>query len=272
MTVVFVVWGVFFAIWVCGRGESIYTLIQTMLSLFQGPSLAIILLGVLWWRATGKGALVGLIGGILMSTSLLTVDNFQNPALTAQDLKNPAGLVNKLNHPNDPVSTYLNEKLSEDSKQTLDLYEQSLLMNEKAPEGLRENLNEPIEMVQAEIEAAILGDINGLMGEENFYEEQRFSQIELDPEIQKYIQQNPKRKKLLQLNRLLLERAYPDEIEKNPHVLRPLLFQTEDPFLFIAWWSFCFAMLLTVVISLLTKPEPEEKLKGLVYRYRKESE
>jgi len=45
----------------------------------------------------------------------------------------------------------------------------------------------------------------------------------------------------------------------------PGLFVTEEPFLFVAWWSFVFAILVTVVISLLTKPEPEEKLRGLVW-------
>ena len=45
----------------------------------------------------------------------------------------------------------------------------------------------------------------------------------------------------------------------------PGLSVTEEPFLFVAWWSFVFAILVTVVISLLTKPEPEEKLRGLVW-------
>ena len=44
-----------------------------MLSLFQGPSRAIIILGVLWKRATGTGALVGLIGGVLFSALLMWV-------------------------------------------------------------------------------------------------------------------------------------------------------------------------------------------------------
>ncbi|NLN93558.1 MAG: sodium/solute symporter [Candidatus Hydrogenedens sp.] len=45
----------------------------------------------------------------------------------------------------------------------------------------------------------------------------------------------------------------------------PNLFTSEDPFLFVAWWSFVFALIVTVVVSLLTKPEPEEKLRGLTW-------
>jgi len=45
----------------------------------------------------------------------------------------------------------------------------------------------------------------------------------------------------------------------------PGLFPSEEPFLFVAWWSFVFALIVTVVVSLLTKPEPEEKLRGMVW-------
>jgi len=32
-------------------------------------------------------------------------------------------------------------------------------------------------------------------------------------------------------------------------------------------WSFILSLTLTIVVSLYTKQEPDEKLKGLVYRY-----
>lgn len=45
----------------------------------------------------------------------------------------------------------------------------------------------------------------------------------------------------------------------------PGLFPSEEPFLFVAWWSFVFAIVVTIVVSLFTKPEPEEKLRGMVW-------
>lgn len=45
----------------------------------------------------------------------------------------------------------------------------------------------------------------------------------------------------------------------------PGLFTSDDPFLFVAWWSFVFSLVVTVVVSLLTKPESEEKLRGLTW-------
>ena len=107
------------------RFESIYDLTQTLLSLFQGPILAIIILGMLWKRATGKAALIALVVGVIFSGTLMWV---------------------------------------------------------------------------------------------------------------------------------------------NSHASVPL-FQVSEPFLYIAWWSFVLSMVITVVVSLLTPPEPESKLKGLVYRY-----
>ncbi|MBX3177083.1 MAG: sodium/solute symporter [Candidatus Hydrogenedentes bacterium] len=47
----------------------------------------------------------------------------------------------------------------------------------------------------------------------------------------------------------------------------PGLFTSENPFLFVAWWSFVFSMVVTVVVSLLTPPESEEKLRGVTWSY-----
>jgi hypothetical protein len=43
------------------------------------------------------------------------------------------------------------------------------------------------------------------------------------------------------------------------------LFPSDDPYLFIAWWSFVFSVIVTLVVSLLTPPEPDEKIRGLVF-------
>jgi len=44
------------------------------------------------------------------------------------------------------------------------------------------------------------------------------------------------------------------------------LFTQEDPFLFIAWWSFVGSVVVTVVVSLLTEPHKPEDLRGLVWK------
>ncbi len=107
------------------RFESIYDLSQTILSLFQGPSLAIIVLGMLWKRATGKAALISLLSGVAFAGTLMWV---------------------------------------------------------------------------------------------------------------------------------------------NANASLPL-FQVSEPFLYVAWWSFVFSVVIVIVVSILTPPESKSKLKGLVYRY-----
>ena len=50
--------------------ETIYSAMQTMFSLFQGPTLALLLLGVFWKRTNSVGAIVGLVTGVLLSMCL----------------------------------------------------------------------------------------------------------------------------------------------------------------------------------------------------------
>jgi SSS family solute:Na+ symporter len=50
--------------------ETLYDVIQTLLSLFQGPTLAILLVGIFWRRATGWGGLAGLLIGFSLTFGL----------------------------------------------------------------------------------------------------------------------------------------------------------------------------------------------------------
>ena len=49
-------------------------------------------------------------------------------------------------------------------------------------------------------------------------------------------------------------------------VISAMLYITYDiTFFYVSWWSFAGAFIITVVISLITRPDPIEKLEGLVY-------
>ena len=43
------------------------------------------------------------------------------------------------------------------------------------------------------------------------------------------------------------------------------LFTIQDPFLYVSWWSFVVGFIVTIIVSLFTKPYSEERLAGLVY-------
>jgi Na+/proline symporter len=118
MTGVFIIVAAIAAPYLASERLGIYNFIQTMLSLFQGPTLALLLLGIIWRRTTGAAAVAGLVSGVLFCVMLHTADG---------------------------------------------------------------------------------------------------------------------------------------------------LFPSEDPFLFVAWWSFVFTLFVTIVVSLFTRPEPEEKIAGLTW-------
>jgi solute:Na+ symporter, SSS family len=50
------------------------------------------------------------------------------------------------------------------------------------------------------------------------------------------------------------------------YIFRASLFTIEEPFLYIAWWSFVGSVMITYVVSKFTKPYPIEMIRGLVYR------
>ncbi len=69
LTFAFIVFGVAFAPFT-EKFPGIYVAMQTLLSFFQGPTLATLLLGVLWWRSTGWGGLWGLVLGVISAVIL----------------------------------------------------------------------------------------------------------------------------------------------------------------------------------------------------------
>lgn len=71
-TVVLVAFGIGFALlYLRGSEESgVYAIFQTLMAFFQGPALAVLLLGIFWRRATGTGALVGFLCGMATSVGL----------------------------------------------------------------------------------------------------------------------------------------------------------------------------------------------------------
>lgn len=76
VTVALVVWAVLFAFLLTRLNEAsgIYAIFQTLMAFFQGPAFAVLLIGILWKRATGAAALVGLICGIATSVCLFSLN------------------------------------------------------------------------------------------------------------------------------------------------------------------------------------------------------
>jgi SSS family solute:Na+ symporter len=50
------------------------------------------------------------------------------------------------------------------------------------------------------------------------------------------------------------------------HIFKDILFTIEEPFLYVSWWSFVVGFIVTVSVTLFTKPYEDDRLIGLVYR------
>ena len=73
-TVGFVLWGVYFAFQMMSFGQSVYSLFQTLMSFVVGPTLGVLLAGMLSSRTASEGALVGFFAGLFTSVSLFTLN------------------------------------------------------------------------------------------------------------------------------------------------------------------------------------------------------
>lgn len=73
-TIGFVLWAVYFAFQMMVFGQGIYSIFQTLMSFLVGPTLAVILAGMLSTRTTSEGALVGFVGGVFTSVSLFALN------------------------------------------------------------------------------------------------------------------------------------------------------------------------------------------------------
>ncbi|MEJ7596243.1 MAG: sodium/solute symporter, partial [Planctomycetaceae bacterium] len=75
-TIVLVVWAIGFAfvLTVLKDDSGIYAIFQTLMAFFQGPAFAILLIGILWRRATGNAALIALLCGIGTAISLYALN------------------------------------------------------------------------------------------------------------------------------------------------------------------------------------------------------
>jgi SSS family solute:Na+ symporter len=76
VTAALVVWALCFAflLTLLGTESGLYAIFQTLMAFFQGPAFAVLLLGVFWRRATGRGAFAGLMAGIATSVLLYTLN------------------------------------------------------------------------------------------------------------------------------------------------------------------------------------------------------
>lgn len=110
----------------------------------------------------------------------------------------------RINQPREPVSTYLQGQLTPETKQLLTIYDGSRTQS-------------------AELQKNLAADLNRVLNDPNFYDEQRFNtanlpddeKIKLSEESKKMIEKRPTQgEALVRFNRKLLEDVYAGEISR----------------------------------------------------------
>jgi hopanoid biosynthesis associated RND transporter like protein HpnN len=133
---------------------------------------------------------------MLGAKALLFISDESPPTVSVGDIRDPASLAAKLKPPSDAVSSYLHGQLSTATRQALTNYQGTTA----DPAPLLETLT---------------NDLNRILGGPLIFEPQRFSRVALRAKTQQLLAEKPYGNKLAQLNRLLLEDAYPQEISRS---------------------------------------------------------
>jgi hypothetical protein len=117
-------------------------------------------------------------------------------------------LADKLIKKSDPVSAFINERLDSKTKASLNEYFSAKKKSLEQEQVLLTDL---------------AADFNKITAEKSIYDEKLFHNVKFRPETDDLRKTDPSGQKLVQLNRLLLEDAYPIELSRKPgNSLRPL--------------------------------------------------
>jgi len=169
--------------------------------------------------------------GLAALTFIIDVLKQPNSFLCVDHLKDVNSLIVKLRNGRDPLSRYLKEKFSKETKERLDRYKGS---------------TPPSKLLKSEL----IGELNKQLKDQSLYDKQRFEQVIFTDRTKKLINQNPKKEKdVRRLNRLLLEEAYQHEIAMLKEKRKPIkIFNLE---IYREYFSLVYGILFGVFILIL---------------------
>jgi hypothetical protein len=128
-----------------------------------------------------------------LDLALTASGDLSSSTFSVADFADFASFASKLKQPGRPVDTWLAGQLSPTTT--------TILANYQGPGP-----------DTAPLQEALVQDLNGILRASSIYDGQRFNGVTLRPTTQQLLSQNPQEAGLIQLNRLLLEDAYPLEL------------------------------------------------------------
>ena len=247
--------------------SNILAYLQVLVIFFIVPLFGTVIMGMLWKQATPAAGFWGFLTGILFSVFLWCWVHYSPagfPAFTGRELQNVSGVIARLQAPQDGVSGFLAEGLSEETRRRLASADPARL--DATPRELRP------------LRALLVLDLNRALARTDLYDPQRFAGVVLPAALDTRAHPGLEGEALARFNRQLLDAAYPGAFGPMPH-FDPTQF---DPVhaehvatsprardmaisMYIGFWSLLLVIGTTVLVSLATKPKPDSELVGLVY-------
>ena len=191
--------------------------------------------GLFWRRSTVAGAWAGTLVSfsVLLLTMLAPVTWFvgqmplakqarfifvretaSSPLLQDWQFEDVSDLALEFRDGQDPLTTHIRENLSEETKTLLSQHKAGAAVPEQLSEKLIADLNL---LVQGKLQQTA-GDVGDPTEEvTSLYEQARFANIALSEETLELIAKNPEGRFVVELNRRLLEEAYPAQILMSWH-------------------------------------------------------
>ena len=124
-----------------------------------------------------------------------TPKNFAYLLFKPDDIKNVAGFAIKLREAKDPLSQYLRDQLTPDLQRQIDAFNE-------------------FDYSAKALKTALATALNNIIQNRDLFDEKRFAHVVISDETMKLIRQNAQGGNRVKLNRILLEEAYPDELQK----------------------------------------------------------
>lgn len=148
----------------------------------------------------GISILLGVFGQFLFKSGLNKMTG-SKPIITG-DIKDFATFTGKIASAGEPISQYMKENLSPQTRELLDKYD---------------NSGKPSE----ELQKSFIDDLNKVIHGPSIYDEKRFSNVTLKKRTLRLLKKTPSGKELVQLNKYLLVDAYEDELLPGTIELTP---------------------------------------------------
>jgi len=201
--------------------------------------------GLFWRRSTAAGAWVGTLVSfsILLLTMLAPVAWFvgrmplakqarflfvreapSSPLLQDWQIKDVSSLAIELRDGQTPLANHIRKHLSEETKTLLSQHDSNAAIVEELPEKIIADLSL---IVQGKLNRGAENAANSTGEVVPLHEQSRFADIALSEEVRQLIAKNPEGRFMVELNRRLLEEAYPDHILKSwqfsaNHIKKPV--------------------------------------------------